>query len=62
MKTKQRIAIMIMRLQNKIGDYFAESENEINWRGHDLLAEITMRLDEVIELVAEMEELEDEDY
>ena len=60
MKTKQRIAIMIMRLQNKIGYYFAESENEINWKVHDLLAEITMKLDEVIELVEELEELENE--
>lgn len=58
MRTKQRIAIMIMRLQNKIGDYFAESENETNWEVHDLLAEITMRLDEVIELVEELEEVE----
>ena len=59
MSKKQKIALIFMELQSKIGYVFAEDENEINWEVHDLLAEISMKLDETMELVAELEELKE---
>ena len=59
MSNKQKIAIMFMRLQSKIGNVFVENENEINSEVNDLLTEITMKLDEAMELVAEIKELEE---
>ena len=59
MSNKQKIAIMFMRLQSKIGNVFVENENEINGEVNDLLTEITMKLDEAIALVAEIKELEE---
>ena len=59
MKNKQKIAIMFMRLQSKIGNVFVENEDEINDEVNDLLTEITMKLDEAMALVAEIKELEE---
>ena len=59
MKKKQKIAIMFMRLQSKIGYVFTENEDEINWEVNDLLTEITMKLDEAMELIADIKELEE---
>ena len=59
MNNKQKIAIMFMRLQSKIGNVFVENEDEINDEVNDLLTEITMRLDEAMALVAEIKELEE---
>ncbi len=59
MNNKQKIAIMFMRLQSKIGNVFVENEDEINDEVNDLLTEITMKLDEAMALVAEIKELEE---
>lgn len=59
MNNKQKIAIMFMRLQSKIGYVFTENEDEINWEVNDLLTEITMKLDEAMELIADIKELEE---
>lgn len=59
MSNKQKIAIMFMRLQSKIGNVFVENEDEINDEVNDLLTEITMKLDEAMVLVAEIKELEE---
>lgn len=59
MKNKQKIAIMFMGLQSKIGYVFAENEDEINWEVNDLLTEITMKLDEAMELIADIKEIEE---
>lgn len=59
MNNKQKIAIMFMRLQSKIGNVFAENEDEINDEVNDLLTEITMKLDEAMALVVEIKELEE---
>lgn len=59
MSNKQKIAIIFMRLQSKIGNVFVENEDEINDEVNDLLTEITMRLDEAMTLVAEIKELEE---
>lgn len=59
MNNKQKIAIMFMRLQSKIGNVFVENEDGINDEVNDLLTEITMRLDEAMALVAEIKEVEE---
>ena len=59
MNNKQKIAIMFMRLQSKIGNVFVENEDEINDEVNDLLTEITMRLDEAMVLVAEIKEFKE---
>lgn len=59
MNNKQKIAIMFMQLQSKIGYVFVENENEINCEVNDLLSEITMKLDEAMELIADIKELEE---
>lgn len=59
MNNKQKIAIMFMRLQSKIGNVFVENEDEINDEVNDLLTEITMKLDEAMALVAEIKETEE---
>ena len=59
MSNKQKIAIMFMRLQSKIGNVFVENEDEINDEVNDLLTEITMKLDEAMALVAEIKEMEE---
>ena len=59
MNNKQKIAIMFMRLQGKIGNVFAENESEINREVNDLLTEITMKLDEAMELIADIKEVEE---
>lgn len=58
MNNKQKIAIMFMQLQGKIGNVFVENEDEINDEVNGLLTEISMKLDEAMELIAEIEELE----
>lgn len=55
MSKKQKIALIFMELQSKIGYVFADDENEINWEVHDLLAGISMKLDEAMALIAELE-------
>ena len=59
MSNKQKIGIIFMRLQSKIGNVFVENEDEINDEVNDLLTEITMKLNEAMALVAEIEEVEE---
>ena len=56
MSKKQEIAIIFMKIQSKIGNVFMENEHEINDEVNDLLTDITLQLDEVMELVADLEE------
>lgn len=56
MSKKEEIAIIFLEIQSKIGNVFIENEHEINDEVNDLLTYITLRLDEVTELVAELEE------
>lgn len=59
MSKKQEIAIIFMKIQSKIGNVFMENEHEINDEVNDLLTDITLKLDEAMELVAELEEMEE---
>ena len=56
MSKKEEIAIIFLEIQSKIGNVFIENEHEINDEVNDLLTYITLQLDEVTELVAELEE------
>lgn len=56
MSKKQKIATIFMLLQSKIGNVFIENEDEINDEVNDLLTEITLKIDEVMRLVVEIEE------
>ena len=56
MSKKEEIAIIFLEIQSKIGNVFIENEHEINNEVNDLLTYITLQLDEVTELVAELEE------
>ena len=60
MSKKQEIAIIFMKIQNKIVNVFMENEHEINDEVNDLLTDITLQLDEARELVAELEEQKNE--
>lgn len=59
MNNKQKVALIFMGVQRKIGNVFVENEHEINDEVSELLTEITMKLDEAMELIAEIEELEE---
>lgn len=56
MSNKQKIALMFMQLQNKIGHVFVENEDEINDEVNDLLTEISIKLDEAMELIVDIKE------
>lgn len=62
MSKKQEIAIIFMKIQNKIGDVFIirnvfmKNEHGVNDVVDDLLTDITLQLDEAMKLVAELEE------
>lgn len=56
MSKKEEIAIIFLDIQSKIGNVFIENEHEINDEVNGLLTYITLQLDEVTELVAELEE------
>jgi hypothetical protein len=62
MSKKQEIAIIFMKIQNKIGDVFMirnvfmKNEHGVNDVVDDLLTDITLQLDEAMKLVAELEE------
>lgn len=59
MSNKQKIAIIFMNLQSNIVNAFIENEDEINDEVNDLLTGITLRLNEAMSLVADIEELEE---
>lgn len=60
MNNKQKIAILFMKLQSKIGEVFIENEHEINDEVNDLLTHITSQLDEAMRLVADIEAVGEE--
>lgn len=58
MNTKEEMIFKFVKLQNKITNVFVENEHLINEEVNELLTDVTLTLNDAIQLVANLEEEE----
>ena len=58
MKTKEEMILKFAKLQNKITNVFVENEHFINEEVNELLTDVTLTLNDAMQLVANLEEKE----
>ena len=58
MNTKEEMILKFAKLQNKITNVFVENEHLINEEVNELLTDVTLTLNDAMQLVANLEEKE----
>lgn len=59
MNNKQKLAMLFMEMQSDIGEIFLEVEGVIDDETNERLTDLTVKIDDAMRLVADIEETEE---